>query len=254
MAKTKRESKRPAVDVEFWQPDNDAPLIGRVMTKRGRAFFFPGVENDAHAEPIVKDNEALSETIGSAVDAGLIVAVKAADGRIGIVKKNNKGDLIVNDGNATSTVRPSFVSRSPEMIAAADALVKSDPVLQVEASVDADAAGMVSSFDSKVSALTQAFVSGGQLFMRVIALALREVMEKHGADGLPRYHKPPERSEPLIVAAVDKRGRFVKTAHPAFCEPGTIRAALLFSELELKEAGRWNAELGLPEVVPEADE
>ena len=139
MKKAKRKAAEP--DVEFWQPDADAPLIGRVMSNRGRKHFFPGTEKGKTAEPIVKDDEALSETIGAAVDKGLIVSLKAANGRAGIVARNKDGVLVVNDPDAGASERPTFTSRSEEIILAANELVASDPATRIEPARRAGAGG-----------------------------------------------------------------------------------------------------------------
>ncbi len=85
--------------------------------------------------------------------------------------------------------------------------------------------------------MTVAFKEGGQYFMRVVALVLREVLAEY-PDGFPRRKEPPDRSIPLIAAGRTEDGeRYIETEHPAFSEHGTIRAALLLAELKLAEEG-----------------
>lgn len=238
------------VDVEFVQEPRTRALLGRVKTERGREFFFRGGHVRAEFKGgVVLDDGELSKTIGLAVDADLVVVVEDSKGERGIVVRDDEGELRVRP-----VLRHAFQASNPELVAAVDALVAAAPKKEIELADPASPDGSISGFDAKVDALCRAFTEGGQLFMTVAALVLRAILEQF-PEGLPRRKEPTDESIPLMAAKRTADGKgYIETEHPAFSEPATIRAALILAEAELKDAGKWNAELGLPSIDPEPEE
>ena len=251
MSEQEARYKELVADVEFIEDPKTRILRGRAKTRKGKDFFMNGdtvkPEFDIAASGV--SQAAIFSAIEKAVDAELVVHVRAGNGKCGIVARDADGELAVKP-----SARHCFRSNAPELLAAAEAFDKSKPKTRSFSPEEVDPSGVISGFDGKVELLRRAFLYGGQLYLLIITLLLREILSLY-PDGLPKHTAPMVNAEPIVAPVIDDDGkRWVETVHPAFSEPGTVRAALLLAEAELKESGEWNPEIVMPSIhAPEPE-